>query len=143
MFNQQDSGVVMVTQFGISSSSSFVSFGLRPAAGSSTLKSPAASPYSGQSPDGAGHIGQVTRLTVGMFQQTNALKPVAARSSASLWARRKEGVFNSRRTAQFSVADAVPPAGFQSRHFTEQTYMLEGAHHAHAGNCCPGKPSRC
>ncbi len=143
MFNQHDSGVVMVTQFGNSSSSSFVSFGLRPAAGSSSIKSPAASPCSGRSPDDAGHHGQVTRLTVGVFQQTNTLKPGAARSSASLWARRKEGVFNRRRTARFSVADAAPPAGFQSPHFTEQTHMLEGAHHAHAGNFCPGKPSRC
>ncbi len=143
MFNQQDSGVVMVRSSAISSSSSFVSFGLRPAPVRRALKSPAASPYSGQSPEALVTIGQVTRLTVGMFQQTMRSSQVAARSSASLWARRKEGFSTGRRTAQFSVADAVPPAVFNHRHFTEQTYMLEGAHHAMRAICCPGKPSRC
>ena len=125
----------MVTRSAPVSSSSFVSFRLRPA-GPSSITISGSSPYSGQSPTTL-----VTkpgyRLTVGMFNKPCA-HPGSGRAIA-LGATERGGFQQAGERPSFSVAD-VPPAGFQSPSFHGTDVVLESAHHAHGG-CCPVNPS--
>ena len=135
---------MIATQLGDKLIQLFGLFRVKPAAGSSASGSPAASPYSGQSPAGAG------RRRPGCWPDgwhAPAGRYAQARwrpdRSASLCARRKAGAFEQTGRRRFSAIDAAPPADFQSPSFRGTD--------ARAGRFVPpiraiplpGSPSRC
>ena len=75
-----------------------------------------------------------------MFQQTNALKPGGgAVERFTLGATEGWRFQQAGEQPGFQLLMLRHQQVFNHRHFTEQTHMLEGAHHAHAGDLLAGQ----
>ncbi len=127
----------MIAQFGNQLIQLFRFFGLRPAAGSSSIKISGCVTMRGRSPDGAGHRRPGYSPDGWVFQQTNALKPGGGAVERFTLARRKDGVFNRPENSPVFSCYAAPPAGFQLPSFHGTDAHAEGTHHAHAGDLLP------
>ena len=80
-------------------------------------------------------VGEVARLTVGVLEQADTVEPGGgAIERLLLRAAEGRGFQQAGKEAGFELLMLRHQQVLNHRHLTEQTHVLEGTHHAHAGN---------